>query len=95
MNEHSNSEQLGNTQIAKKNKIGLIGLIVAIAAIAFIWIPSMFEFLWLAGLILSLIGLFRKPRKMAVIGIITSLVGLVIAIIAVLFDIFSFVIMMG
>ena len=95
MNEQPNTEELVNTRVPKKNQLGLIGFIVAVAAIVLIWIPSLSEILWLVGLILSVIGITRKPRKFAVAGLITSILAIVIAIVAALLDMASFLFMAG
>lgn len=65
----------------KKNGIGLAGMIVAICGLVFCWVPFLNWTLWLVGLVLSIIGIFKKPKTMAIVGLIISGVVLVISFI--------------
>ena len=55
----------------KENGFGLAGFIVSIAGLVLCGIPSVF------GVILSLIGLRKEPKGLAIAGLLIGLVGLV------------------
>lgn len=71
----------------KKNTVGLAGFIVALLALIIIIssIPYLGGILWLLGLVLSTIGLFKRPRGFAVAGFILSML-VVIVILCILGD---------
>lgn len=68
------------------NGIGMAGFILSIAA-PFSWsLPSAGWVVWLAGVVLSLVGLSRQPRGFAIAGTIISFVSpLLVILFAVLF----------
>lgn len=72
---------LMNQQLNQTNKIGQIGLILSIAAIIVSFIPFL-NFIswlvWIGGLVCSIIGLTKKPKGMAIAGLIISLLGIII-----------------
>ncbi len=57
------------------NVVGLIGFIVAIVAASTSWIYIYGWIVWLVGLVLSIIGIFWRPRGFAYWGVIISIVG--------------------
>ncbi|MGG5600751.1 hypothetical protein ACPDHJ_13250 [Myroides sp. C8-3] len=63
---------------AEKNNIGLTGFILSIVAIVISLVPIVGWLCWLLGLILSIIGVFKKPRGFAIAGLVISLIGLII-----------------
>jgi hypothetical protein len=70
----------------KKNKLGAAGFVLALIAIVMNWITipiidKLQWLIWLAGLILSIIGMFRKPKTYAIAGLIISLIRIIILII--------------
>jgi len=65
-------------QALEKNNIGLTGFILSIVAIVLSWVPFVGWLCWLLGLVLSIVGLFRKPKGFAVAGLVISLIGLII-----------------
>ena len=69
----------------KKNTVGLAGFIVALLALITSSIPYLGGILWLLGLVLSTIGLFKRPRGFAVAGFILSML-VVIVILCILGD---------
>lgn len=62
----------------EKNNIGLTGFILSIVAIVISLIPVVGWLCWLLGLILSVVGLFKKPRGFAIAGLVISLIGFII-----------------
>lgn len=82
--------QQGNTfnQIAynaalmpQKNNLGLVGFIFSIIAIFLFWLPFIGWLFWILGLVFSAIGIFRKPKGLAIAGLIISLIGLLFFIV--------------
>ncbi|WP_158962146.1 hypothetical protein [Myroides fluvii] len=65
-------------QPIEKNNIGLTGFILSIVAIVISWVPLVGWLCWLVGLILSIVGLFRRPKGFAIAGLIISLIGFII-----------------
>lgn len=64
--------------IVKSNGLGIAGFIFAIVGLLLGWIPILGWILWFFGLLFSFLGLFKKPRGFAVVGVITSLIDLFI-----------------
>ena len=62
----------------QKNGLGVAGFVVALIGVILSWIPFINVFgviLCGVGLILSLIAVFKKPRGLAIVGIILALAG--------------------
>ena len=72
-----------NQQTNSSNSIGTIGFVLAILS----WVLSCFPvfgfIIWFLGALLSIIGLFRRPRGFAIAGVIISFIGLIILILLV------------
>ena len=73
--------QLLNDGANQTNKMGQLGLILSIAAIIVSFIPFL-NFIswivWILGLVFSIIGLTRKPKGMAITGLVISLLGVIL-----------------
>ncbi|MDR1974742.1 MAG: hypothetical protein LBQ31_08760 [Bacteroidales bacterium] len=69
------------TQEKKKNGVGMAGMVLAIIALALCWLPVFNWILWGVGLILSVIGVFKKPRTLAFVGLGISLAGIILIIV--------------
>ena len=90
MNENNpghnqNSENQGQTIIIngnqnKSNGIGTAGFVLAIIALFLGWIPILGWLVWLTGLVLSFVGIFRKPKGLAIAGLVISLIGIILLI---------------
>ncbi|SHI87110.1 hypothetical protein [Pseudozobellia thermophila] len=65
-------------QESKSNGTGTAGFVLALIALFLGWIPFLGWILWLLGVILSIIGLFKKPRGLAIAGVIISFLGLIL-----------------
>lgn len=61
----------------RTNGIGTAGFIVSIIAIFIGWIPILGWLIWLLGLIFSFVGIFKRPRGMAIAGLVISLIGII------------------
>lgn len=67
-------------QTNNSNGTGVAGFIFAILGLLLGWIPVLGWILWLLGLILSFIGLFKKPNGLAIAGFIISILELFLLI---------------
>lgn len=56
------------------NSIGTAGFVLALLAIFVGWFPIIGWLIWLLGAVLSTVGLFRRPRGLAVAGFIISFI---------------------
>jgi len=68
-------------QLPEKNNMGLAGFILSIVAIILSWVPFVGWLCWLLGLVLSIVGLFKKPKGFAIAGLIISLLGLILMVV--------------
>lgn len=69
--------------VQEKNGIGLAGFILSIVAFVLFWVPIINGICWLLGLILSIVGMFKKPKGLAIAGLVISLIGVVFFILAI------------
>lgn len=84
MNEQkSNQENLRHVQTIlvreqryKSNGLGTAGFITSLLGLLLSWVPVLGWILWLVGALLSLIGVFKSPRGLAITGLILSLITL-------------------
>ena len=77
-------ENFNQNFVEKKetNGIAIAGLIVSIVALLCSPIPLICWILWIVGLILSCIGLSKKPHKnLAVIGLVISIIDFIVLIV--------------
>ena len=80
-----------NQMEKKSNGVGTAGFVLALCGIFFSWIPGFNWILWALGFIFSFVGIFRKPRGLAIAGLVISCLDLIIliALIGALATIFS------
>ena len=62
------------------NGIGIAGFVISLVCIFLCWIPGLNIIVWLVGFILSLIGIFKKPRGLAIAGLVISSIMAVIMV---------------
>lgn len=81
-----------NQSDKQSNGIGTAGFVLAVLALVLVWIPILGKVLWILGLIFSFIGVFKRPRGLAVAGLVISLIAIVIliALIGTLAAVFAF-----
>lgn len=60
--------------------MGTAGFVLALLGFLFSWVPFAGWILWLLGLIFSCIGMTRRPRGLAIAGLVISCVALVLLI---------------
>ena len=65
----------------KSNGIGIAGFVFALVAVFLGWVPILNWVLWAIGALLSIIGLFKKPRGFAVAGFVISFISVILLIV--------------
>ncbi|MFT4186221.1 MAG: zinc ribbon domain-containing protein [Micrococcaceae bacterium] len=65
-------------EVKQKNTVGFFGFILALVGLFFGWIPLLGPVCYFLGWVLSIIGLFRKPRGFAITGLIISSVDIIL-----------------
>lgn len=64
----------------KSNGLGVAGFVLALIGLLFCWVPILNIILWILGLTLSFVGLFKKPRGLAIAGLCISCIDIIILI---------------
>ena len=57
------------------NGMGIAGFVMALLTLFLGWIPVFGWVLWGLSLLFSFIGIFKRPRGLAIAGLILSIVG--------------------
>lgn len=65
----------------KSNGVGTAGFVLSLMSILFSWTLIGGAVIWILGLVLSFIGMFRKPRGLAITGFILCLPSLILIIV--------------
>ena len=81
--KEKNNENQGQTIIIKQkqsNGAGIAGFVLSIMGLLFSWLPVFGWLIWASGLILSLVGIFEKPKGLAIAGLVISLFGLTLVL---------------
>lgn len=88
MTESKNSNQENSSQTIiikqdekKSNGIGTAGFVLALIALFLGWIPVLGWIIWLLGLILSFVGVFKTPKGLSIAGLVISLIGIILLIV--------------
>lgn len=62
----------------KGNGLGTTGFVLALLGLIFCWVPVVNWILWILGVIFSFIGVFRKPKGLAITGLVLSFIGVIL-----------------
>ena len=84
-NKENNSEQKIYVQHEIKkttNGIGIAGFITSIFGLILFCVPIISTVFWLLGVVLSIIGMTRKPKSLAIAGLIISSVSFLLWILS-------------
>lgn len=65
---------------SSSNGVGTAGFILALISLIFSWLPGVGWFVWFLGLLLSFIGMFSRPRGLAVAGFLISIIDVIILV---------------
>lgn len=61
------------TTEAPKNEFGVAGFVLSLVCLVFSWIPVFSWILWVLGLVFSVLGVHRKPKGLAIAGLVCTL----------------------
>ncbi len=67
-----------NQKEKKSNGVGTAGFVLALIAVFLGWVPVLGWIIWLLGLILSFVGVFKQPKGLAIAGLVISLIGIIL-----------------
>ncbi len=65
-------------QQQQTNGLGIAGFVLSLVALFVSWIPFFGWLVWLLGLVLSAIAIVKKPRGLAIAGLVIAIVNLVL-----------------
>ena len=63
------------------NGVGTAGFVLALIAVFLGWIPVLGWIAWLLGLVLSFVGVFKKPKGLSIAGLVISLIGIILLLV--------------
>ncbi len=69
-----------NVQAPRSNGLGTAGFVLALLSILLCWAPVANVIMWFLGFLFSLIGVFRKPKGLAIAGLVISSIDIIIVI---------------
>lgn len=74
-----------NVQIpqVQKNGLGTAGFVCALVGLFLCWVPILGWVLWLLGAIMSVVGIFRKPKGLAIAGTVISFIDIIALVVVV------------
>ena len=79
--QSQNGQTVIVNQIEKKsNGVGTAGFVLALIALFLGWVPVLGWILWILGLILSFVGIFKTPKGLAIAGLVISLIGIIMLV---------------
>ena len=64
----------------KGNGMGTAGFVLALLAFVFCWVPVLDFILWFLGAPFSFIGVFKKPKGLAIAGLVISFIGIIVIV---------------
>lgn len=64
----------------KSNGMGTAGFVLALLAFVFCWVPVLDFILWFLGALFSFIGVFKKPKGLAIAGLVISFIGIIVIV---------------
>lgn len=67
-----------NQQERNTNGIGTSGFVLSLISLVLGWIPFLGWLLWILGLIFSFVGVLKKPKGLAIAGLVISVIGLIL-----------------
>ena len=62
------------------NGVGTAGFVLSLISLVLSWVPGVGWFVWFLGALLSFIGMFKRPRGLAVFGFIISFIDVIILV---------------
>lgn len=74
------TQTIVNVQGSRSNGLGTAGFVLALLSFILCWAPIANLIMWFLGFLFSLIGVFKKPRGLAIAGLVISLIDIIIVI---------------
>jgi hypothetical protein len=65
----------------KTNGIGTAGFVISLVCTCLSWLPGVNLVLWFIGLLLSFVGMFKRPRGLAIAGFIISIIDFILIVV--------------
>ncbi len=62
------------------NGVGTAGFVLSLISLFLSWVPGVGWFMWFLGMFLSFIGIFKRPRGLAIMGFIISFIDVIILV---------------
>ena len=78
--DNKNQTIIINQSENKSNGIGTAGFVLSLIALFLGWVPVFGWLIWLLGLILSFIGIFKNPKGLSIAGLIISFIGVILLV---------------
>ena len=78
--DNKNQTIIINQSENKSNGIGTAGFVLSLIALFLGWVPVFGWLIWLLGLILSFIGIFKNPKGLSIAGLIISFICLMLLV---------------
>ena len=75
------TQTIVNVQGPRSNGLGTAGFVLALLSLILSWAPIVNLVMWFLGLLFSLIGVFKKPKGLAIAGLVISLIDIIIVIV--------------
>ncbi|WP_125588144.1 hypothetical protein [Companilactobacillus jidongensis] len=69
------------TDKAQSNPMGTAGFICALVDLFIGWVPFIGWLLWIVGAALSIVGIFRNPKGLAIAGAVISFIDVIIILV--------------
>ena len=63
------------------NGVGTAGFVLALIALFLGWIPVLGWIAWFLGLVLSFVGVFKKPKGLSIAGLVISLIDIILLLV--------------
>ncbi|WP_026809151.1 hypothetical protein [Arenibacter latericius] len=73
--QNSNGQTIIVNQKTESNGLGTAGFVLSIIALVAGCLPFVGWTVWFLGLLFSFIGVFKRPRGLAIAGLVISLIG--------------------
>lgn len=67
-------------QVKQSNGLGTAGFIFALLSLLFCWATGVNWVVWFLGALFSIIGVFRKPKGLAIAGLVMSFIDVILLI---------------
>ena len=80
LGSHQGQTIIVNQPARQTNGMGTAGFVLALVAFFLCWVPFLNWILWILGLVLSAVGIFKQPKGLAIAGLVISLIGLIFII---------------